>query len=214
MSNLETLYEMPLYLCSQEEFRRLYVQLEVLKEKNMRLGNRHLVTKIHAMQEAASRAETQVSTIQAISSSLRLSSEPSTLAVEDVFLKKEEKTVDVYHVEIYQDSTSNTSKSLECTKDDKSKHDDSEADAKEQDDDEPLTSSTKERGANVDRCQEIAAALDLSKDSRDSALAPAPGAASSSNTKDRAKSKSGHARTHAIVINLDDKSRFSEEVTV
>lgn len=27
-------------------------------------------------------------------------------------------------------------------------------------------------------------------------------------------SKSGHARTHAIVINLDDKSRFSEEVTV
>ena len=28
------------------------------------------------------------------------------------------------------------------------------------------------------------------------------------------KSKSGHARTHAIVINLDDKTRFSEEVTV
>jgi G protein-coupled receptor 158 len=26
--------------------------------------------------------------------------------------------------------------------------------------------------------------------------------------------KSGHARTHAIVINLDDKSRFTEEVTV
>lgn len=32
--------------------------------------------------------------------------------------------------------------------------------------------------------------------------------------KDKSKSKSGHARTHAIVINLDDKSRFSEEVTV
>lgn len=26
--------------------------------------------------------------------------------------------------------------------------------------------------------------------------------------------RSGHARTHAIVINLDDKSRFTEEVTV
>lgn len=26
--------------------------------------------------------------------------------------------------------------------------------------------------------------------------------------------KSGHGRTHAIVINLDDKSRFTEEVTV
>lgn len=32
--------------------------------------------------------------------------------------------------------------------------------------------------------------------------------------RDKNKSKSGHARTHAIVINLDDKSRFSEEVTV
>lgn len=28
------------------------------------------------------------------------------------------------------------------------------------------------------------------------------------------KVRSGHARTHAIVINLDDKSRFTEEVTV
>lgn len=32
--------------------------------------------------------------------------------------------------------------------------------------------------------------------------------------KDKSRGKSGHARTHAIVINLDDKSRFSEEVTV
>ncbi|CAL8101550.1 unnamed protein product [Orchesella dallaii] len=37
----------------QEEFRRLYAQLEELKERNMRLGNRHLVAKIAAMQEAA-----------------------------------------------------------------------------------------------------------------------------------------------------------------
>lgn len=37
----------------QEEFRRLYGQLEELKERNMRLGNRHLVAKIAAMQEAA-----------------------------------------------------------------------------------------------------------------------------------------------------------------
>lgn len=33
-------------------------------------------------------------------------------------------------------------------------------------------------------------------------------------SKDKSRGKSGHARTHAIVINLDDKSRFSEEVTV
>ncbi|PSN35115.1 hypothetical protein C0J52_25953 [Blattella germanica] len=37
----------------QEEFQRLYTQLEQLKEKNMRLGNRHLAAKITAMQEAA-----------------------------------------------------------------------------------------------------------------------------------------------------------------
>ncbi|XP_021938263.1 uncharacterized protein LOC110838911 isoform X3 [Zootermopsis nevadensis] len=37
----------------QEEFQRLYTQLGQLKEKNMRLGNRHLAAKITAMQEAA-----------------------------------------------------------------------------------------------------------------------------------------------------------------
>lgn len=42
-----------LFADSQEEFRRLYAQLEELKERNMRLGNRHLVAKITAMQEAA-----------------------------------------------------------------------------------------------------------------------------------------------------------------
>ena len=39
----------------------------------MRLGNRHMATKISAMQEIANRNDTQVSTIQAISSSIRLS---------------------------------------------------------------------------------------------------------------------------------------------
>lgn len=32
--------------------------------------------------------------------------------------------------------------------------------------------------------------------------------------REKSKNKSSHTRTHAIVINLDDKSRFSEEVTV
>ncbi|KAK7080003.1 hypothetical protein SK128_012093 [Halocaridina rubra] len=42
----------------QEEFRRLYMQLEMLKEKNLRLGNRLLFAKIAAMQEAANTAST------------------------------------------------------------------------------------------------------------------------------------------------------------
>jgi hypothetical protein len=41
------------FFCLQEEFQRLYTQLEQLKEKNMRLGNRHLAARISAMQEAA-----------------------------------------------------------------------------------------------------------------------------------------------------------------
>lgn len=37
----------------QEEFLRVYTQLEVLRERNMRVGNRHLASKIIAMQDAA-----------------------------------------------------------------------------------------------------------------------------------------------------------------
>lgn len=39
----------------QEEFAQLFKQLEVLKDKNLRLGNRHLVDKITAMQEVSKR---------------------------------------------------------------------------------------------------------------------------------------------------------------
>ncbi|XP_076061423.1 putative G-protein coupled receptor CG31760 [Oratosquilla oratoria] len=44
----------------QEEFRRLYMQLEVLKERNLRMGNRHLAAKITAMQQAASSPEVAI----------------------------------------------------------------------------------------------------------------------------------------------------------
>ncbi|XP_052061288.1 probable G-protein coupled receptor 158 [Mytilus californianus] len=37
----------------QEEFRRLYTQLEYLKQRNMKIGNRHLQHKLSAMTEAA-----------------------------------------------------------------------------------------------------------------------------------------------------------------
>lgn len=45
----------------QEEFSRLYTQLEMLKEKNMRTGNRHLASKISAMQYAATTYEMEFS---------------------------------------------------------------------------------------------------------------------------------------------------------
>ncbi|XP_041376919.1 probable G-protein coupled receptor CG31760 [Gigantopelta aegis] len=41
----------------QEEFRRLYTQLEVLKQRNMKLGNRHLQHKLSDMIEAAQKGD-------------------------------------------------------------------------------------------------------------------------------------------------------------
>lgn len=54
----------------QEEFRRLLNQLEILKEKNILLGNQELSSKLAAMLDASNRVEAQVSTIQAISTSI------------------------------------------------------------------------------------------------------------------------------------------------
>lgn len=54
----------------QEEFRRLLNQLEILKEKNLLLGNQELSSKLAAMLDASNRVEAQVSTIQAISTSI------------------------------------------------------------------------------------------------------------------------------------------------
>jgi len=39
----------------QEEFAQLFKQLDALKDKNLRLGNRHLAEKISAMQEVSKR---------------------------------------------------------------------------------------------------------------------------------------------------------------
>ena len=41
----------------QDEFKRLYMQLEMLKQKNMKLGNPHLGFKLSAMTEAAMKEE-------------------------------------------------------------------------------------------------------------------------------------------------------------
>lgn len=70
-------------------------------------------------------------------------------------------------------------------------------DAKKITKDIDVSTSSKHVNENVDR--ELCHGKDNSKEA---------------DTKDKSRSKSGHARTHAIVINLDDKSRFSEEVTV
>ncbi|XP_043278235.1 probable G-protein coupled receptor 158 [Venturia canescens] len=256
-----------------EEFRRLYAQLELLKEKNMRLGNRHLATKIQAMQEAAGRAETQISTIQAISSSLRLSSEKTSSLIEETEVStfKEEKSPDIYHQEKdhLEDSTRNKGgkkKSLETTSTtttknvmncktrpstqmeenknnstkDKTIEDSTVSEISETSEDKedkelfvsrrmgdkPIHEIALENTlAVVDLCSgknfknstntengEASGIIENSTNNKDAM--PGTSSSGTSTSKERAKNKSGHARTHAIVINLDDKSRFSEEVTV
>ena len=59
LPNIFSINELVITQCSlfQEEFKRLYTQLEVLKQKNMKLGNPHLTYKLSAMTEAAMKDE-------------------------------------------------------------------------------------------------------------------------------------------------------------
>ncbi|XP_006610332.1 probable G-protein coupled receptor CG31760 [Apis dorsata] len=185
-----------------EEFRRFINQLEVLKEKNVLLGNHHLVNKLAAMQEAANRAETQVSTIQAISSSMRLNdlNGSTTIAETDVggSLKGDRKGGEV----------KGEKKCEACVEKNGIRGVDQ--------------GSSKEREALVSvemkkpmRTNDVAVSTSGRPATEDIGTETKHEEKKSEvRERDKSKSKSGHARTHAIVINLDDKSRFSEEVTV
>ncbi|XP_012273429.1 probable G-protein coupled receptor CG31760 isoform X2 [Orussus abietinus] len=196
-----------------EEFRRLCSQLEHLKERNMRSGNRELVAKITAMQEAANRAETQVSTIQAICSSLRLNSMTS-LTTEKVDVKVENgsgwnraNSADSGSESAEKKKSTKKSNSLEdsatTTSSPKKKDGDGDAQPAEEADKKGPGSNGKVKDEVASREHQVLAAGEEVADAK----------SREDSAKER-KSKSGHARTHAIVINLDDKSRFSEEVTV
>ncbi|XP_029163936.1 probable G-protein coupled receptor 158 [Nylanderia fulva] len=181
-----------------DEFRRLLNQLEVLKEKNILLGNQELVSKLAAMLDASNRIEAQVSTIQAISTSIIQSND----------LDKSTKETNLGQVCQEQDRSGNgfqdENRCRACIeknglgrKDTQDPSKDNEmSESKKIDKDIGVSTSSKHVTEEVDReaCH--------GKDSKEADL------------KDKSRSKSGHARTHAIVINLDDKSRFSEEVTV
>ncbi|XP_014217479.1 probable G-protein coupled receptor CG31760 isoform X2 [Copidosoma floridanum] len=185
-----------------EEFRRLCTQLELLKEKNMRLGNRHMIEKIIAMQEAANHVETQTFAVHSIPWSLQQNqavTDPSTLnrikaeaSKCSNFSCNEQRTntteeclagkiaIEEIQIEVVMEKDKKT---LVKEKKTDVKGEEKEADA--------ILGNEKNKKS-----------LDLKEELDDQI------------TKDKSKSKSGHARTHAIVINLDDKTRFSEEVTV
>ncbi|XP_018309569.1 probable G-protein coupled receptor CG31760 isoform X2 [Mycetomoellerius zeteki] len=181
-----------------EEFRRLLNQLEILKEKNILLGNQELSRKLAAMLDASNRVEAQVATIQAISTSI--------VQLND--LNKSTKETNLGQACQEQAQTGNGSQGENrcraCIeknglggKDVRDMSKDNETpESRKIGKDIAVSTSSKHPIEDVGRemCHE--------KDSKES------------DSKDKSRSKSGHARTHAIVINLDDKSRFSEEVTV
>ncbi|XP_025834712.1 probable G-protein coupled receptor 158 [Agrilus planipennis] len=146
----------------KNEFQRLYTQLEMLRERNMRFGNRHLVLKIAAMQEAASRFE-----------GTNVQREIYDVVVEGQLPKDNTK------------HTKHTSISFVDT-----------IDEEVQSNNSPITLITKTITENEG--EEV-----ISIKSGDESL-----------SAESKLIKSGHAKTHSIVINLDDKSRFTEEVSV
>ncbi|XP_071635755.1 uncharacterized protein [Temnothorax longispinosus] len=182
-----------------EEFRRLLNQLEILKEKNILLGNQELSSKLAAMLDASNRVEAQVSTtIQAISTSI--------VQLND--LNKSTKETNLGQACQEQTRAGNGSQSENqcraCIEKNGLGGKDTRDTSKDNETSEPrkigkdIAVSTSSKHAVEDVGREVC----HGKDGKEADL------------KDKSRSKSGHARTHAIVINLDDKSRFSEEVTV
>ncbi|RZC38844.1 hypothetical protein BDFB_008764 [Asbolus verrucosus] len=168
----------------QEEFLRLYTQLELLKEKNMRIGNRHLASKITAMQDAARshdhvQSENPSRSLGKLNNTLDIVPEKSgndVNAEDDTPVKIKRQSVSfASETETGGDSTVKDNNS--CSK---------------------IIEEVTAEGAG--------ASIELkSRDERNESPAA---------DRNGRYLKSGHARTHAIVINLDDKSRFTEEVTV
>lgn len=174
----------------QEEFLRLYTQLELLKEKNMRVGNRHLASKINAMQKAASRHDQEQggeevardncklnNMLCAVTDRLGVSSDPA----EEAPPKTKRQSVSFAQTPTTAADGAPEAEKEACA----TVQEASEAEASSKTDEAIVeVSSSDERGD------------------------------SPSSSRNGRVLKSGHARTHAIVINLDDKSRFTEEVTV
>ncbi|CAG9816617.1 unnamed protein product [Phaedon cochleariae] len=169
----------------QEEFQRVYTQLEVLRERNMRMGNRHLASKITAMQDAARThdhsAHAAMSCDPVEDSSPVKTKRPSvSFAVSD---RPEDETAAGPRRDPGLLPGRLAGEPKKPGEEPKKPGEEPRKSA-----DEPDASSPKDGKG---------------KESR----------ASATDSNGRYL-MSGHARTHSIVINLDDKSRFTDEITV
>lgn len=181
----------------------------------MRLGNRHLAAKILAMQDAANRPETQVLMIKEISSTIKLNDLNKSTIEESTITKTEEKLTLQCNRE--KKNLTRTQRGRVTTQ------------VQEVDEDIPSTSKRQQvqdkvESSEIPRSVSDNIYLEVRASTPQSGANILQAAATENNgeviveekrvVKDREKNKSGHARTHAIVINLDDRSRISEEVTV
>ncbi|KAF2885573.1 hypothetical protein ILUMI_20596, partial [Ignelater luminosus] len=175
----------------QEEFLRLYTQLELLKEKNMRVGNRHLASKISAMQNAASRYD-----IEQTESTARKNCKLNSMLcmVTDKLVCAAISPPE--EAESEEGSVKNKRQSVSFAQ---------------------TTDTNCDGGVTRDAGKCAKGAAGEATTSADSSIELKNREEhSDSHNSDRNGRllKSGHAKTHAIVINLDDKSRFTDEVTV
>lgn len=156
----------------QEEFKRLSTQLEMLKEHNMRHGNRHLAAKISAMQEAAKDYRDNIPEEDSDQLTVPTIPSPSTTPTTN----STPPTAQAPRPQATPPGTAETNHKTNHKRADKCDSKCSKSDRKE------FPSKHKER--------------------------------SPQHSNESNQLRSGHARTHTIVINLDDKNRFTEEVTV
>lgn len=169
----------------QEEFVRLYTQLELLKERNMRVGNRHLATKITAMTDAAKMCDNdneKSSIVIRSSSSLCVSAERSVTDEKDEPSVKIKRQSVSFAVDANKSNDSNTHEVVE----------------------DAIT---------IDNQDSIQPQEESDNEKESSSTYPSDNKKESTDSNGR-HLMSGHARTHSIVINLDDKSRFTDEITV
>lgn len=175
---------------TQQEFVRLCTQLEQLKEKILNTGNKQLVSKIIAMQSAAIRHDQEHGTVNLDRANLKFSSvfggvtDCSSVLLSDTSADVLSQKLNPQSVSFAQIS------SLGSEPEVRHYH--------EVADDVSVNAPTKREN------------FPMELNSREESSADC----SPVNTRNGRILKSGHARTHTIVINLDDKSRFTEEVTV
>ncbi|ENN80237.1 hypothetical protein YQE_03233, partial [Dendroctonus ponderosae] len=188
----------------QEEFLRLYTQLELLKERNMRVGNRHLASKINAMQDAARMCDDneKSSIIIRSSSSLCISQERSiTDTADESYVKIKRQSVS-----FAVDSKSNDEPTV-TIEHNSSNH--AVGDTLTVPDQQPaivISEETSKRKEDEN--------TDIETDETSSTYPSSDTKKTSATDTNGRHLLSGHARTHSIVINLDDKSRFTDEITV